>query len=265
MKAVFSFWTAPKPVHRYDLERWLFSVLLARQWFPAVELHACARGRGVLEAAGVPFDSVVDITSGDLEGVPRGYWAVSKLVAVSKQEGDFVHLDEDVLLTGPLNLREAPAVYTQCPDDTDGWGAYYEECRAKLPGPLRSRLTGRKFHGYNCGVLGASGEVPFMRKFAEESLAAVREAARYDKSIKPMICCEQALLDRMAEEEGVSVKPVFASREEMAASRRDYFHLTSTKYRSGVQLKVRKMLRERFPKEYAGLLRRVDDAIAISR
>lgn len=260
MRAVYSFWSAPKPVNRYDLERWLLGVCLARQWYESTELHAPEADARKLLDAGIPFDEVHNIEEQEFEGISPGYWASSKLIAVSRQEGPFVHLDEDVFLMQPLKLVDSPGVFVQCPDTGPNWEHAYRRFRAALPPWLQELVTNEDPYGYNTGVLGTEDEDEFLRQFAVKSLQLIRLASRYDKSVYPMICCEQAFFAKFAREKGVKVSPIFKDRLEMWAARDKYQHLTLSKFRSGVQLKVRKMLRDRFPKEYSELLRRLNVA-----
>jgi len=199
MKAVWSFWSKPflsgrghawrEPRHHWLA--WALSVSLARRWFDRLQLVTDAFGKATLvDELGLPFDEVATDLD-ELAGDDREWWALGKLMAYSRQNRPFVHLDADVFLWKPLpaQLLSAP-VFAQCPERhglhglQDSWHrmiamkSAFARHGARLPVEwtfAASRVVD-SFREENCGIVGGA-RVDFLRHYAQTALNMVRDPA----------------------------------------------------------------------------------------
>jgi hypothetical protein len=263
MRAVWSFWSKPFQVHKYEiwckplhhLLAWGLSVQTAQRHYPETMLITDRPGKKLLvEQLGLPFVHV-STELDRLANVDSGWWALGKLVAYSMQDQPFVHIDSDVFLWKPLpsDVVAAP-VFAQCPefhandcyDSPESIERAFADHRATLPAEwewARSKGDGY-FREENCGILGGS-QLDFLRYYARTAIelvlgpenAAAWAALSY-KTAYNMIVIEQFFLSACigfhrfhptSRYRGVQIKHLFSSWDEASnanqAARMGYTHL----------------------------------------
>jgi hypothetical protein len=135
MRAVWSFWSEPLLSSRqdawlapkYHLYSWVLSVELARQHYDELVLVTDDAGAALLcDRLALPFTEVSrDLNA--LHGMDPEWWSLGKLLAFTKQQDRFVHIDNDVYLWKPIpdELTASP-LFAQNPEFITLHQATYE-------------------------------------------------------------------------------------------------------------------------------------------
>ena len=244
MRAVWSFWSRPFPVHRsniwckplHHLLAWGLSVQAARRHYPETVLITDRPGKKLLvDQLGLPF-AEVSTELERLHDADPGWWALGKLVAYSIQDRPFVHIDSDVFLWKPLSnhIVESP-VFAQFPEHWPNEGPCgprdieqaFAQSALKLPIEwewARSRWESY-FKEENCGILGGS-HLEFIRYYARTAIDLIlncnhkRAWSRLPDKSGYMMILEQFLLSACLEYHrfhpgspyrGVKIKHLFPS------------------------------------------------------
>jgi len=179
MKAVYSFWGRPFWAGgggylngRHFLALLGLSVHLSRKHFGYAEMNACAESKSIFEDTGW-FDAVHE-TMEDIQHLPNHHWAVAKMVAFSRQDKPFLHIDNDVLLNKPLPDRILlKPVIIQCQETwKDFRGNYSPQINAINALPVKPKywndlwpVTNGKAFSYNTGIMGGC-DIGFIKEYA---------------------------------------------------------------------------------------------------
>jgi hypothetical protein len=189
MRAVWSFWSKPFKAYKgriwrepkHHLYAWGLSLRLASQHYSETALVTDSAGKALLiDALGLEF-SEVSTELDCLRDTDPGWWVLGKLVAYSRQDRPFVHLDTDVFLWQalPATLIAAP-VFAQCPEQhslQNDWcrprdiEQLFERHALSLPAEWEwasSRIT-TWYREENCGILGVN-RVDFIRHYAQHAM-----------------------------------------------------------------------------------------------
>jgi hypothetical protein len=247
VRAVWSFWSKPyygsrgwgwdQPVHH--LLAWGLSLEVARRHYPSTVLVTDGPGKALLvDELGLSFAEV----STDLDALADadpGIWALGKLVAYSRQEAPFVHIDADAFLWRPLPDRlESAPVFAQHMERWPVGASWlhpellenaFADHGLSLPVEwvwARSHW-GNLLYEENCGVVGGN-DTDFLRYYAGVALDLVLNPlnapgweAVTDSSALTMLI-EQFLLTACAEYHrsnprssfrGINISHLFPSQE----------------------------------------------------
>src|SRR5215831_11437259 len=109
MKVVWSFWSKPFLKQQsfwksgyHHLLSWVLSTQVARRHFPSTALYTDDAGKEILVGEiGLEFEQVSTCLNELTDHDPE-FWCLGKILAYSRQEEPFVHLDNDVFLWNPL-------------------------------------------------------------------------------------------------------------------------------------------------------------------
>ena len=223
------------------------SQCLAREHFACTELVTDDRGMFISEVLGWEYSAIVNSLNQDTSPLVNYMWARGKIRAILNQDSDFAHIDNDVLIFGPLPRRVREA--RLCAERIDNPWYYRSEegiaCRdhAGLP---EGHLA------YNCGLIGGT-DIHLLHKYAFKALELSDkfQGMTNNGTIVSMIF-EQYWFGCFARAHRVRVEtilPAWTTKGEVRAAK--WFHMTGDIKRSPEMIeKVERRLQNQFPKAY---------------
>jgi hypothetical protein len=194
MKAVWSYWSKPFrhqrsfwSSERHHLLSWVLSFQTARKHFPRTALYTDDMGKEMLvDKVGLEFTEVSTCLN-ELEHQNPQFWCLGKVLAYSRQEEPFVHIDSDVFMWSPIPERLTGAdVLAQNPEafpvDTRAYDPEQVEFAVRqsggwLPDELSAYMPRDGIHrAFCCGILGGR-RIDFLQHYARQALRLVVDPA----------------------------------------------------------------------------------------
>lgn len=187
IRAVQSLWTAGKPLaenaHGWlnpqaQLMSWALSARTLCRNFEEVALYTDSEGARVLvDQLKLPYTEV-HVCYDNLRCHPL-HWAYSKILAYSKQDAPFVHVDGDLYL--PHGLSDTCLRGELIAQNEEEGSMYYKgmmsrivERGLKAPAYLMEELGKDGIGSYNAGVLGGN-DVEFIHSYCEEAARIIKD------------------------------------------------------------------------------------------
>ena len=180
MKIVQTFWSANKSLlydsfgwslPEFHLMSWALSCMSLRQHYNEVVLYTDTKSASLLiDKLGFPYTDV--IIQFDNLTCPTSHWAYPKILTYSLQADPFLHVDGDVYLPKPLNIKiqRAELVAQNQETGTDYYRKmveYFLHCNFILPDWFRKSLEKVSVLSYNAGVLGGN-DLDFIQQYCEK-------------------------------------------------------------------------------------------------
>ena len=204
---------------KYHWYSWILSVNLAKQHFDEVNLYTDSFGANVLcDEIGLPFTDVCVCFDNLEKRISKEFWAIGKLVSISKQDKPFMHIDSDVYLWKPLNnIFLNSKILTQAEEDLSEHN-YYRRYRELIDNSIYIPQLLKKFRNnlraYNCGILGGI-DVDFFNLYSERVLDFLFnkqnqtnfKTKKFTEEVNAVY--EQYYLAILAKEYNINVKTLF--------------------------------------------------------
>ncbi|MEM9297376.1 MAG: DUF6734 family protein [Bacteroidota bacterium] len=177
MKIVQSFWSKPyleSNVHNdFFFKSWILSSWQLRQFHERVELVTDEVGYDILiKQLELPYTDVKIILD-QISDYPSQLWAAGKLLAYGVQKEPFLHLDSDIYIWQPLDLRpDDDLVCFHFEKDRDIYQKYLESLKSYVsyvPECLEHIFKqGANLNAANAAVLGGNN-IDFIHKYVSEA------------------------------------------------------------------------------------------------
>lgn len=185
MKIIQTLWTKPGlsggwPEEKFHCMSWALSVLRLSEYYDDIVLYTDEKGAAFLEDLGLPYREYRQLPS-RLEDYESYLWAVAKLNSFREQDEPFIHVDGDVFLWHPLNLKEHsnPIFFQNLEVDmnvdlyTPALKEIIEKNFTNIPnGILETRKWPAEVVSCNTGVFGGD-DLNFIHSYANQAIAFV--------------------------------------------------------------------------------------------
>jgi hypothetical protein len=119
----------------------------------------------------IPYNEIHEIKSHEMENIPKCLWSMSKLVAISKINEPFLHIDFDLFLfklNKPCLEKDIICLHTEF---------YMEKAMERLQKIMKiqaEQTLGFRYISYNCGIVGGRN-FEFFKKASKEILEYISE------------------------------------------------------------------------------------------
>ncbi len=243
MKAIQTSWGAAKGGHSQPPLMWQLSLHFLRRTFGRVELYADAPGRAYAEGAGLVYDAIHELPPPH-PGLER-VWSVGKLLAASRQNEPFLHVDGDAF------VRQLPQPAPFIVQNLEHWhenGDFYRWWDAvpfrPVPGaPIVSWCFGIFGGTAFEQIAGACGQaVDFLAEHADEMKTLLNSQPQ--APLLASILVEQVWVPMILKQAGIEPTPYLDSaRMWDSAVEKQFFHAMDGKRSAIVQEQIQALAR----------------------
>jgi hypothetical protein len=225
-------WHAPD----YHLAAWALSCLTLRQFYDEVELYTDQKGAKMLiDQLQLPYTKV-HIELDQLNDLPSGLWAMSKIHTYAQQTSPFLHVDGDVFIWEAFDqeLLKGDLIAQNKEIGTEHFYAdMFREVKTNLPFipevVAQAEQKNTKIYAYNAGIFGGNN-VAFFKSYTDTCFNFI---AQNKAHIAPVpkghlnVFFEQHFFYCLAQQQGLEVSTLFNEiiPDNAYASMGD-FHLT---------------------------------------
>lgn len=209
MKITQTLWTGQKDLLKdgfgwidseHHLTAWALSCIKLREFYDDVVLYTDSQGKKILgDCLHLPYTEIKVVY--DKLKCRQAHWAYPKIMTYSLQDGPFLHVDGDVILTHPISedIMEAGLIAQNKEIISDYYTGMVNDIVKRgtvFPSYLKKDIDEKTFGSYNAGVIGGS-DIDFIKRYCNEADKIIRDNGMNDPASPNMAVNNNILFEQM--------------------------------------------------------------------